>query len=55
MNGILYVIMDAFSDVLGGLAAGVAWLGFSIWIFNLLLLSRAKRVVFARDGTASGS
>ena len=51
----LFLTVHYLSDVLGGLAAGVAWLGFSIWIFNLLLLSRAKRAVFARDGTANGS
>jgi undecaprenyl-diphosphatase len=39
----LFLTVHYLSDVLGGLAAGIWWLGASIYVFNRVLCIRAKR------------
>jgi membrane-associated phospholipid phosphatase len=50
----LFLTVHYLSDVLGGLAAGIAWLGFSMCIFTTYA-ARSKRAALAGVGTANVS
>ena len=51
----LFLSVHYLSDVLGGLAAGIAWLGACLWLYDSGVLSRTSRLLPFQVGTSQQS